>query len=277
MSPGSRRLLNRAAVYVAAVVWLLITLYPFLWLLLLSLKTHLQAFAMPPVWVFWPTGYNYVDLFVNTDFLRFFGNSIVVAVGTVALSLVLGAPAAYAFARADFRLGRLAFLWILVIRMAPGMCYIIPFFVVYKSLSLLDTQLGLIILYTVFNLALAIWSMHTFFREIPESLEEAARVDDATTLQVFARIVLPLSGPGLAATAILYFLFSWSEFLFALVITRNLARTAPLAIMNFMAYEGAEWGRIASGAVFILIPVLLFSVLVRHYLVKGLLAGAVKG
>jgi multiple sugar transport system permease protein len=157
------------------------------------------------------------------------------------------------------------------------MCYVIPFFVIYHRLGLLDTPIALIILYSVFNLALVIWSMHTFFSEVPVTLEEAARVDGASILQVFIRIVLPLSGPGLAATAILCFLFSWNEFLFALIITRNFARTAPLAIVNFIAYEGAEWGRIAAGSILVIIPVIVFSFLVRRYLVRGLIVGAVKG
>jgi len=277
MQARTRELGSALIVYAILLLWLAVTLFPFVWLCLLALKTPLQAFAMPPLWIFRPTGFNYVDLLQNTDFLRFFGNSIVVAVGTVGLSLLMGAPAAYAFARARFRFGRAAFLWILIIRMAPGMCYVIPFFVIYHRLGLLDTRTALVVLYTVFNLALVIWSMHTFFSEIPLTLEEAARVDGASILQVFTRIVLPLSGPGLAATAILCFLFSWNEFLFALIITRNFSRTAPLAIVNFMAYEGAEWGRIAAGSILVIIPVVLFSFLVRRYLVRGLIVGALKG
>jgi multiple sugar transport system permease protein len=272
-----RKLSSALVIYAIVLCWLILTLFPFIWLFLLSLKTSQQAFRLPPLWFFQPTSHNYVDLVLNTDFVRFFGNSIIVAVGTVILSLLLGAPAAYAFARARFRLARTAFLWTLIVRMAPGMCYVIPFFVIYHRLGLLDTPIALIILYSVFNLALVIWSMHTFFSEVPVTLEEAARVDGASILQVFIRIVLPLSGPGLAATAILCFLFSWNEFLFALIITRNFARTAPLAIVNFIAYEGAEWGRIAAGSILVIIPVIVFSFLVRRYLVRGLIVGAVKG
>jgi multiple sugar transport system permease protein len=257
--------------------WLIAVLFPFYWLLMLSLKTQQQAFSMPPQFLFVPTFRHYVDLFKNTEFPRFFLNSVYVSLGTVSLSLLLGVPAAYAFSRWQFKMRGSLLGWILVLRMVPGVTYIIPFFMIYKQFNLLDTRVGLIILYTVFNLALVIWSMQAFFAEVPRSLEEAAYVDGASVWQTFSRIVLPLSAPGLVTTAVLSFLFSWNEFLFALVITRLHARTAPVGITNFMAYEGIEWGRVAAGAILILIPVLVFAIVVRKYLVKGLLAGAVKG
>lgn len=261
----------------AGLVWLAVSLLPFYWLLMLSLKTRLQAFAYPPVFLFVPTLEHYRDLLSNTDFPLFFGNSVIVALGTVALSLLLGVPAAYAFSRWQFRGRGLILAWILILRIVPGMTYIIPVFIAYRGLGLLDTRLGLIFLYTVFNLALTVWSMEVFFGEVPRALEEAAYVDGASVFHAFIRVVLPLSAPGLAATAILCFLFSWNEFLFALVLSRHNARTAPLAIVNFLAYEGAEWGRIGAGAVLVLVPVLLFSLAVRRYLIRGLLAGTVKG
>lgn len=273
----SRRLRTKIILSVVGIAWLMAVLFPFYWLLMLSLKTQQQAFAYPPLFLFNPTGEHYLDLFLNTDFPRFFRNSIYVAIGTVVLSMVVGVPAAYTFSRWRFRGKGLMLAWILVLRMVPGMTYIIPFFIIYKQIGLLDTHFGLILLYTIFNLALVIWSMQAFFDEVPRSLEESAYVDGASIYQTFVRIVLPLSAPGLVTTAVLSFLFSWNEFLFALVITRYNARTAPVGITNFMAYEGIEWGRVAAGAVLILIPVLLFAVIVRRYLVKGLLAGAVKG
>jgi multiple sugar transport system permease protein len=258
-------------------VWLAGVLFPFYWLLMLSLKTQNQAFATPPLFVFRPTLEHYVDLALNTDFPRFFGNSVIVAVGTVALSLGLGVPAAYGFSRWKSRASGMLLAWILILRMVPGLTYIIPFFLIYKRLDLLDTHLGLVLIYTIFNLALVIWCMQAFFDEVPRTLEESSYVDGATRLQAFLKIILPLAAPGLAATAVLCFLFSWNEFLFALIVTRFQARTAPVGITNFMAYEGVEWGRVAAGSVIILIPVLVFAVIVRRYLVRGLLAGAVKG
>ncbi len=269
--------LQKALLNLVGLFWLVGILFPFYWLLMLSLKTQIQAFATPPLLIFRPTFQHYIDLALNTDFPRFFGNSVVVAGGTVALSLLLGVPAAYGFSRWKSRASGLLLAWILILRMVPGLTYIIPFFLLYKELDLLDKHLGLILIYTIFNLALVVWCMQAFFDDVPRSLEESAFVDGATSFQAFLRIILPLASPGLAATAVLCFLFSWNEFLFALIITRFNARTAPVGITNFMAYEGVEWGRVAAGSVIILIPVLVFAVVVRRYLVRGLLAGALKG
>ncbi len=256
--------------------WLVAALYPFFWLFMLSIKNQNDAFAMPPVWLFTPTLENYRAL-VSENFMRGFANSVIVALGTMFLSLGLGIPAAYALSRLRFRFRGALLMWILIIRMVPGMAYIIPFYVVYRQLNMLDTPQALIILYSIFNLALVIWTMEAFFDELPRELEESARVDGASITQSFLRIVLPLSTPGLIASAILCFLFSWNEFMFALVITQIAAVTAPVAVTGFLAYEGAQWGKIAASTVVLLVPVLLFAFLVRNYLVRGLLAGALKG
>jgi multiple sugar transport system permease protein len=166
---------------------------------------------------------------------------------------------------------------ILAIRLAPGMTFAIPYFVLLQYFGLLDTHLGLIIIYFVFNLAMIVWSLASFFEDIPYELEEAAFVDGATQLQTFSRIVLPVITPGLAATAILAFILSWNEFMFALLMTRRFAKTAPVAIMNFAAYEGISWGQMTAGAMLFTLPVLVFAFVVRKYLVAGLTGGAVKG
>ncbi|HLJ59801.1 MAG TPA: carbohydrate ABC transporter permease [bacterium] len=276
MSHTRRSRLSSFALQTLAALWAAITLYPFFWLLTLSLKTPVQAFAMPPVWIFTPTVQNYTGLGA-ANFLGPFRNSLIIALSTVVASLGLGVPAAYGFSRARFR-GRRPALWaILIIRMVPGMTYIIPFFMIYRRLGMLDTPQALIILYTLFNVALVIWTMQAFFDEVPRELEESAWVDGAGLFQAFVRILLPVSGPALVATAILCFLFSWSEFLFALVITQSVAVTAPVAITGFLAYQGADWGKIAAATILLLAPVLIFGFAMRAFLLRGLLAGAVKG
>lgn len=271
-----RRRLPPILLQLFTLFWLAALLYPFFWLLMLSLKKPVDAFASPPVLIFRPTFENYVAL-VADNFLRRFGNSVVVALGTMVFSLLLGVPAAYALARARLKHRSSLMLWILIVRMVPGMAYVIPFFVVYRAIDWLDKPQALIILYSVFNLALVMWTMEAFFSELPLELEESARVDGASIAQTFTRIVLPLSTPGLVACAILCFLFSWNEFMFALIITRGSSMTAPVAVTSFLAYEGADWGKIAAATVVLLIPVLLFSFAVRNYLVRGLLSGAMKG
>jgi multiple sugar transport system permease protein len=161
--------------------------------------------------------------------------------------------------------------------MAPPIAFTIPYFLVYRHLDLLDTLTGLIIIYLTFNISLVVWLMRSFFDATPRSLEEAAWIDGATLWQGFIRIILPLSGPGLAATAILCFLYSWNDFFFALILTRTEAMTAPVAVVNFMNYEGWEWGKIAAGGTMVMLPVLIFSILVRKFLIQGMTAGAIKG
>ena len=168
-------------------------------------------------------------------------------------------------------------LLILSSRMAPPIAFTIPYFLAYRYINLLDTRTGLIIIYLTFNLSLVVWLMRSFFDSCPRSLEEAAWIDGATLWQTFRRVVLPISGPGLAATAILCFLYSWNDFFFSLILTRKDAMTAPVAVVNFMNYEGWEWGRIAAGGTMVMLPVLVFSLAVRKFLIHGMTAGAVKG
>lgn len=263
-------------IYAQTLALLAVTLFPVLWLLQLSLKVESEAFFMPPKLVFWPTLENYVALFQG-KFARSFGNSLIVAVMTTLISLLLGVPAAYALSRAGFQADKGIALWILTTRMAPPIAFAIPFFLTYRYLGLIDTLLGLVIIYLTFNLSLVIWMMRTFFDGLPRSLEEAAEIDGAGPGVAFLRITLPLAGPGLVTTAIFCFLFAWNDFFFALVLTRSQAQMAPVAIVNFMNYEGWEWGKIAAGGTMIMLPVVAFSLLVRRYLIRGLTAGALKG
>jgi multiple sugar transport system permease protein len=254
----------------------LVVLFPVLWLVLFSLRTELESFRMPPrLWVA-PTLQNYVDLW-QTKFLRAFENSAVTASTTTVLSLLLGVPAAYALSRASFRSERLLSLWVLATRMAPPIAFGIPFFLIYKELDLIDTRLGLVVIYLSFNLSLVIWMMRAFFDGLPRSLEEAAYIDGAGVLGTFVRVTLPLCAPGLATTAIFCFLLSWNDFFYSLILTRSDALTAPVAIVNFMNYESWEYGKISAGATLIMLPVVAFSLAVRRYLIRGLTAGAVKG
>jgi multiple sugar transport system permease protein len=259
-----------------ALVLALLALAPFLWLLVMSFKTNAEIFRFPPRLFFDATLANYAALWTS-EFRNSFSNSLIVSVASTVLSLVIGVPAAYALSRWTTRGGGAITLWILASRMAPPIAFTIPYFLVYRHLELLDTLTGLIVIYLTFNLSLVIWMMRPFYDQLPRSLEEAAWIDGATMWQGFYRIILPLSGPGLAATAILCFLFAWNDFFFALILTRTEAMTAPVAVVNFMNYEGWEWGRIAAGGTMIMLPVLVFSFVVRRYLVHGLTGGALKG
>ena len=266
---------QRLALHVLAVILVLLVMAPFLWLLHMSVKTNADIFAFPPKLIFSPTLDNYAALW-KSQFTRSFLNSTIVSVTSTALSMAIGVPAAYALSRLGARSNALS-LWILASRMAPPTAFAIPYFLVYRQIELLDTLTGLVVIYLTFNLSLVIWMMRAFFDQTPRSLEEAAWIDGATFWQGFVKIALPLTAPGLAATAILCFLFAWNDFFFALILTRTEAMTAPVAVVNFMNYEGWEWGRIAAGGTMVMLPVLVFSLLVRRFLVGGLTAGAIRG
>ena len=251
-------------------------LLPFLWLLQMSFKPTPLILEFPPRVFFMPTLEHYVGLW-QAGFPESFVNSLVTSIVSTLLALVFGIPAAYALSRWTGR-GRFGLgLGILLTRMAPPIAFTIPFFLAYRYLGLLDTRTGLILIYMTFNLPLVIWMMQPFFDAVPASLEEAALMDGAGYATVFMEIVMPMAAAGIAATAILCFLYAWNDFFFALILTRTDARTAPVAVVNFMNYEGWEWGKIAAGGSLVMAPVLVFSMLVRRYLVSGLTAGAVKG
>lgn len=276
MTRRGRLKLDRFLLQALAIALAILALSPFLWLLVMSFKTNAEIFHWPPRLFFSPTLDNYAKLWTS-EFRSSFANSLTVSVASTVVSLVIGVPAAYALSRWSGRGGATISLWVLASRMAPPIAFTIPYFLAYRHLELLDTLTGLTIIYLTFNLSLVIWMMRPFYDQLPRALEEAAWIDGATMWQGFYRIILPLSGPGLAATAILCFLFAWNDFFFALILTRTEAMTAPVAVVNFMNYEGWEWGRIAAGGTMIMLPVLLFSFVVRRYLISGLTGGAVKG
>ena len=263
--------------YCLGIVFGLSVLAPLVWLVMLSLKTPLDAFAYPPLLIFKPTLQNYWAIFSDEKFVRSIYNSIVVSVGSVVLATLLAVPSSYGLANLRGALRRNMLLWILLTRMAPGMIYVIPYFILYNKIKLLDTHFGLILVYQIFNVPLMIWMLMPFWNAIPRELEEAALIGGANRLQVLINVDLPLMRTGIIVASILAFVFSWNEFLFALVLTRRNTVTLPVSIISFMAFEGTEWGKIAAAAVLIMLPVLIFGVAIRRYLISGLTAGAIKG
>jgi multiple sugar transport system permease protein len=255
------------------VLILALVLSPVLWLLQMSF--HRNDDILNAQLHFAPTLENYRALW-SGQFPDTFIHSLAASGISTVFSLLLGVPAAYALARTQFTGARQIGLWILATRMAPPIAFTIPFFLAFTWAGLMDTVIGLAIIYVTFNLALVIWSMRSFFAAVPRSLEEAAWIDGCGIWSAFLRIALPLAAPGLAATGILCFILSWNDFFFALILTRTRAMTAPVAIVNFMQYAGWEWGKIAAGGVLVMLPVLAFTFFVRAYLVRGLMAGGLK-
>lgn len=252
---------------------LVLILFPFFWLLQMSFRPNADIFG--DALLFRPTLDHYRALWTG-NFPQSFVNSVMTSGVSTALALVLGVPAAYALARGRFRGSRRIALWILATRMAPPIAFTIPFFLAYQQLELLDTTVGLVIVYLTFSLALVIWMMQPFFDSVPRELEEAAWIDGCGVWRTFRNVTLPLAAPGVAATAVICFILSWNDFFYALVLTRTKASTAPVAIVNFIQYTGWEWGRIAAAGTLVMLPVVIFSILVRNYLVYGLTAGGTK-
>jgi len=250
-----------------------VLMFPFLWLVQLALRPENDVFS--DELLFTPTLASFAGL-LQGNFARSFGNSLLVSTLSTALSLAIGVPAAYALARWNFKARSQVALWILVTRMAPPIAFTIPFFLAYRWLGLQDTVIGLAIVYLTFNLAIVIWLMQTFFEAVPPAMEEAAYIDGCGVWQAFWRVTLPLAAPGLAATAVLCFVFSWNDFFYALILTRTEAITAPVAIVNFLQYEGWEWSRIAAAGTLVMAPVVVFTLVVRKWLVQGLTAGGLK-
>lgn len=266
------------AVIVFAVVY---TVFPVLWLLINSFKTRLDMFAIPPIWlVSQPTLENYYQTFVERAYLTYMANSLIVAVATTVASLVIGTMAGYALARFDYP-GRMKFhlsFWILSTRMMPPIVTIVPLYIFFSTLHLLNTKTALAIAYTGFNLPFVIWMMKGYFAEIPRDLEESAMVDGDTRIGALIRIVLPLAKPGMVATAIFCLILSWNELLFALIITETTsANTLPIGIAGRITQYKVEWGEISAAGFAACVPIIIFAFVVQKHLVRGLSFGAVKG
>jgi multiple sugar transport system permease protein len=262
------------------VVGLVVTfsLAPYLWQLLTSLKSSGELASLPPLLPHHPTLTHYAAIFQERPFGRILLNSGVVAAATTLLCLVLGAPAAFAIARMPFVGRRFLLLGALSVSMFPPIATVTPLFLVIRGLGLRDTYPALILPYATFALPLTLWMLTSFFREVPQDLYRAAQVDGCTPLQALLKVFLPVSAPGLVSVAILVFIFSWNEFLFALTFTATEAsRTVPVEISLFPGLHEVPWGEISAASVVVSLPLILLVFLFQRRIISGLTAGAIKG
>lgn len=249
-------------------------LFVFYYMISTSLKSPLAITAPDFQWLFTPTLDSYREVFVRNDFVEFTLNSMIVAVGSTLIGLVIGLPAAFVIAR--YRVPKLA-LVILSARVTPGITFLIPWFIIFSQFSMIDTYRALIFTHLLQNLPLMVFLMISFFEEIPDDVIESAYVDGATTARTFRSVVLPLAKGGIAAATILGFIFSWNHFMFSIVLSGNDTRTLPVAVFNFMSYGSINWGAITAAATVMALPVILLTLTVQRHIVKGLAIGAVKG
>ncbi len=250
--------------------------FPFYWMVTTSLKTQILALESPPVWVFEPTLANYTDVLTKDGVGKTLLNSLLVAVTTTILAVALGCPAAYALARFEFRGKKDLWFWFITNRMVSPIVLALPFFLIVRKIGLLDTHLVLILIYLTFNLPIVIWICTDQFRSVPYDLNEAATLEGASEWRIFRSICLPLAMPGVAVSAIFSFIFSWNELMYALVLTRNNAKTAPAMAVSFMEGYNLPYGKIMATSTLIVIPVIVFALIASKQLVRGLTMGAVK-
>jgi len=290
------------------IAYALITILPLIWIVTTGFKTPADAIAYPPKVFFEPSLEGYVNLFTTRtrqtpEFLaahppqtwaeelvrqydmvivgpsRYgerFLNSVIIGFGSTFLSVFLGTLAAYAFSRFKVPLKDDLMFFILSTRMMPPIAVAIPIFLMYRALGLSDTHLGMILLYTAVNISLAVWLLKGFIDEIPREYEEAALIDGYTRLQAFTKVVLPQAATGIASTAIFCLIFAWNEYAFAVLLTSGNAQTAPPVIPTIIGVGGQDWPAVAAGATIFLLPVMVFTILLRKHLLRGITFGAVR-
>ena len=251
-------------------------LFPVAWMATMMVKPAAVMFERPTVWWFTPT-LEHFEFVLGAGFHRYVLTSCVVALASTLLVVLIGTPAAYAFARFEMWRRDDLFLFILATRMAPPVCLVIPLYLIYSKLGLIDTYVGLTIAYLTFNLSFYVWVLRSFCRDLPVELEEAAMVEGYPRWQVLRRIVLPLLRPGIVATAVLCFIFAWNEFLFAFMLGGKMVKTLPVAIPTLITTQGVKWGEMAIVGIVALVPILIVVFLLQRHIVRGLTLGAVKG
>jgi multiple sugar transport system permease protein len=270
-----KRLILNLLKWAALLAFVALFLFPFFWIVSSSLKARGEFFTRPPVWLpahlDWS---NYPDS-LRRGALKGLTDSFIVAFASMIVALSLGAPAAYAIAR--FQVGRenLAF-WILSIRMFPPIATILPLFVIFRYVGLVDSYAGLVLSYTVFNLPFAIWILKGFIEDVPREIEEAAKVDGAGPFQIFRLIVIPLVAPGLVVAALFSFIFAWNDFAYAVIFSGSRVTPLPVVIAQFAGGHEILWGQISAAAIIAIAPGLLIAIFLQKYLTRGLTMGAVK-
>ena len=267
--------LGLAGRLVVLTAFLLFFMFPFYWIIATSLKTRVDAFAMPPKWLFDPTLSNYVKVLLDTDFLRQTANSLIASTANAIITLALALPAAFSMSRYGTG-GKDLLFWFLSIRMIPPIVGAIPLFVLAAQFRLIDTYVILPVLYIILNMPFAVWMLKSFIDEIPREIDESAMLDGCGNLAVIRRMILPLIKPGLVATAVFCFILAWNEFLLANIFTRRVAVTLPVGISKFITEKQILWGYITAATTLATLPPVVLLGLFQRNLLRGLTFGATR-
>jgi multiple sugar transport system permease protein len=269
------KLARTVGLYVALLVLLAPVLFVFYWMISLALKPDVENVTYPPVFVpEHPTLDNFAQVFQKSPFGLYTLNSFIVAAASTGISLALGVPAAYGIMKGNWKAPA---LFVLIARMTPALSFLIPWFILFRFLGLNNTLWALIVTHLVIGLPLTVWVMMGFFEGMHPEIEEAARVDGCSVWQAFRLVSLPLSRPGVVVAAILAFIFSWNNFIFAVVLAGRETRTLPVAVFSVLTFEQLAWGNLAAAALIVTLPVLVITIVVQRQIVVGMTAGAVKG
>ncbi len=269
---------TRSKLWLTALGWFaaLVIFFPILWMILTSFKTEINAIATPPVVFVEPTLENYVAVRERADYIHFALNSIIISFGATLLATLIAVPAAYAMAFFPGRRTKDLLLWMLSTKMMPAVGVLIPIYLLFRDLHALDTRWGLIVVYTLMNLPIVVWMLYTFFKEVPKDILEAGRMDGAKPKQEVWMLLLPLSLPGIASTALLSIILCWNEAFWSLNLTSSNAAPLTTFIASFSAPEGLFWAKLSAASTVAIAPILVFGWMSQRQLVRGLTFGAVK-
>lgn len=251
------------------------TVFPLIWLGLASLKTRAAALDVPPALIFTPSFEAYEKIFAS-GLVNAFVNSFSIALTNVALSLLIGVPAAYALARMRGALQENLSFWVLSIRLAPLFAIILPLYVLFQKMGLLDTRLAVALAHLTLTLPLSVWLLMTYFRALPVDLDEAAMLDGAKPWQTLIMVIVPIARPMIASVAVIVFIFSWNEFLLAFFLTSRDAQTVPVVVAGLAGTMSFDWPLIAAISICSMVPALIFVGFAQRHIVEGLASGAIK-
>lgn len=275
-SKKAKKVVASILIYGLLLFWFIFSVFPFFWALITSIKLPIDAFSMPPKWIFEPTFNAYKELWIQGDFFFYLQNTLIVTGGTVFLSLLIGTPAAYGLARYTSKGSFFLLLSALIFRALPHTLFILPFYFIARITGLFDTKILLVLVMVAINQPFTIWMLRSFFKSIPSSLEEAAMIDGCTRFQAFRYVIMPIMWPGVITAGIFTLLLAYNEYFIPVILSASRSVTMSVAIAQFGVDNVREWSLSAAGAVSISLPIVIIVLFLQKYIVQGLTAGAVK-
>lgn len=271
-----KKKISQGIIHILLILFSIISLFPLYWLITTSLKPSLDVFSVDMLGFFKPSLENYETVLMKDQYPKYLLNSVITSLSTVAITMAIGSMAGYAFARLKMKKKDTWFFMILTTRMAPAVTFAVPIYLMMVGVGMIDHTAGLVIVYVFSNMALCIWLTRSFFEDVPKEIEEAAMVDGVSKFGAFIRFAVPIASGGLVATAILIFIFSWNEFFFASILTQNAAKTFTVHLTSFFGSKRILWGELAAASTLGASVPIVFALIMKQYIIRGLTMGAVK-